>query len=60
MAFSDVQIANSICQFAYVLSLISVGDGMYSAGWRWIFIVEGIVTIVAGIAAPLFLIECKS
>lgn len=22
--------------FAYALSLISVGDGMYSAGWRWI------------------------
>jgi MFS family permease len=45
-------------QFAYVLSLIRVGDGMYRAGWRWIFIVEGIATVVAGLLAPFFLIEC--
>ncbi|KAH6614012.1 major facilitator superfamily domain-containing protein [Boeremia exigua] len=43
--------------FAYALSLISVGDGMYSQGWRWIFIIEGIVTIVAGFIAPFFLVE---
>ncbi|OAL03722.1 retrograde regulation protein 2 [Phaeosphaeriaceae sp. SRC1lsM3a] len=43
--------------FAYALSLISVGDGMYSRGWRWIFIIEGIVTIVAGFIAPFFLVE---
>ncbi|CAO2655022.1 Nn.00g117550.m01.CDS01 [Neocucurbitaria sp. VM-36] len=43
--------------FAYALSLISVGDGMYSRGWRWIFIIEGIVTVVAGLIAPFFLIE---
>lgn len=43
--------------FAYVLSLIRVGDGMYRAGWRWIFIIEGIATIVAGLVAPLFLVE---
>ncbi|KAF2010179.1 retrograde regulation protein 2 [Aaosphaeria arxii CBS 175.79] len=43
--------------FAYALSCIRVGDGMYRSGWRWIFIIEGIVTIVAGFAAPFFLIE---
>ncbi|KAK4495208.1 hypothetical protein PRZ48_013537 [Zasmidium cellare] len=43
--------------FAYALSLISVGDGMYSQGWRWIFIVEGVVTVVAGLVSPFFLIE---
>ncbi|ORY16928.1 retrograde regulation protein 2 [Clohesyomyces aquaticus] len=43
--------------FAYALSLIKVGDGMYARGWRWIFIIEGIATILAGIAAPFFLIE---
>jgi MFS family permease len=47
-------------QFAYALSLIRVGDGMYRRGWRWIFIIEGVVTIVAGLIAPFFLIECKS
>jgi hypothetical protein len=26
---------------------------------RWIFIVEGIVTIVAGFIAPFFLVECR-
>lgn len=45
-------------QFAYALSLIRVGDGMYTRGWRWIFIIEGAVTIAAGLAAPFFLIEC--
>ncbi|KAJ4366070.1 hypothetical protein N0V95_000297 [Ascochyta clinopodiicola] len=43
--------------FAYALSLISVGDGMYSQGWRWIFIIEGIATIAAGFIAPFFLVE---
>lgn len=43
--------------FAYALSLISVGDGMYARGWRWIFIIEGIVTVAAGLVAPFFLIE---
>jgi MFS family permease len=43
--------------FAYALSLISVGDGMYASGWRWIFIIEGIVTIAAGLIGPLFLVE---
>ncbi|KAH7398589.1 major facilitator superfamily domain-containing protein [Pyrenochaeta sp. MPI-SDFR-AT-0127] len=43
--------------FAYALSLISVGDGMYRRGWRWIFIIEGVVTIVAGFIAPFFLVE---
>jgi MFS family permease len=32
---------------------------MYRSGWRWIFIVEGIVTIVAGLIAPFFLVECR-
>ena len=60
--------------FAYALSLISVGNGMWTAGWRWvrlwtfsdvitrlidkqIFLIEGIVTVVAGLIAPFFLIE---
>lgn len=43
--------------FAYALSLIRVGDGMYAQGWRWIFITEGAVTVFAGLVAPLFLIE---
>lgn len=43
--------------FAYALSLIRVGDGLYAQGWRWIFIVEGIATVVAGLISPLFLIE---
>ncbi|OGM41170.1 pantothenate transporter [Aspergillus bombycis] len=42
---------------AYVFSLIRVGNGMYRQGWRWIFIIEGIATIVAGIAAAFFLVE---
>ncbi|KAK5091318.1 hypothetical protein LTS08_005084 [Lithohypha guttulata] len=45
--------------FAYALSLIRVGGpgSMYRAGWRWIFIVEGVATIVAGIVSPWFLVE---
>lgn len=43
--------------FAYALSLIRVGDGMYRSGWRWIFIIEGIATIVAGMISPWFLVE---
>lgn len=38
---------------AYLLSLIRVGPegGMYTRGWRWIFIIEGAVTVGAGILA---------
>ncbi|KAJ9603253.1 hypothetical protein H2200_012031 [Cladophialophora chaetospira] len=43
--------------FAYALSLIRVGNGMYRSGWRWIFIIEGIATVVAGLVAPFFLVE---
>ncbi|ETI23078.1 hypothetical protein G647_04874 [Cladophialophora carrionii CBS 160.54] len=43
--------------FAYALSLIRVGDGMYRSGWRWIFIIEGIATVVAGLISPIFLVE---
>ncbi|EXJ63060.1 hypothetical protein A1O7_03505 [Cladophialophora yegresii CBS 114405] len=43
--------------FAYALSLIRVGDGMYRSGWRWIFIIEGIATVVAGLVSPIFLVE---
>lgn len=45
--------------FAYCLSLIRVGGpkSMYYSGWRWIFIIEGIATVVAGIVAPFFLVE---
>ncbi|KEF61666.1 uncharacterized protein A1O9_03234 [Exophiala aquamarina CBS 119918] len=43
--------------FAYVLSLIRVGNGVYAQGWRWIFIIEGIVTVVAGMVSPWFLVE---
>ncbi|PGH23922.1 hypothetical protein AJ80_01984 [Polytolypa hystricis UAMH7299] len=42
---------------AYGLSLIRVGDGIYRAGWRWIFIVEGMLTVVVGIAALYFLTD---
>ncbi|KAJ4301406.1 hypothetical protein N0V90_003498 [Kalmusia sp. IMI 367209] len=44
---------------AYLLSLIRVGDGKYRSGWRWIFIIEGAITIVTGLVSPLFLIECN-
>ncbi|KAK5081065.1 hypothetical protein LTR70_009327 [Exophiala xenobiotica] len=45
--------------FAYVLSLIRVGGpgSMYRSGWRWIFIIEGIATVFAGLVAPFFLVE---
>ncbi|RVX74793.1 hypothetical protein B0A52_01070 [Exophiala mesophila] len=43
--------------FAYCLSLIRVGDGMYQQGWRWIFIIEGICTIVVGFISPWFLVD---
>ncbi|KIW14984.1 hypothetical protein PV08_07771 [Exophiala spinifera] len=42
---------------AYALSLIRVGNGDFRRGWRWIFIIEGIFTVVAGLVAPLFLVE---
>ncbi|EKD13014.1 pantothenate transporter [Drepanopeziza brunnea f. sp. 'multigermtubi' MB_m1] len=38
---------------AYGFQQISVGDGMLSQGWRWIYIIEGMITVVAG-AACLF------
>ncbi|KPI44191.1 putative transporter [Cyphellophora attinorum] len=43
--------------FAYALSLIRVGDSTYRQGWRWIFIVEGIFTIVLAVAVPFTLVE---
>ena len=43
--------------FAYALSLIRVGNGIFRAGWRWIFIIEGIATVVAGMVSPWFLVE---
>ncbi|KAF5234312.1 hypothetical protein FAUST_7697 [Fusarium austroamericanum] len=43
--------------FAYALSRISVGNGMFGEGWRWIFIIEGAVTIAAGVAGPFLLAE---
>lgn len=42
---------------AYLLSLIRSGDGLYAQGWRWIFIIEGVITIVAGIASCFLLVE---
>ncbi|KAK7188036.1 hypothetical protein DPSP01_011921 [Paraphaeosphaeria sporulosa] len=42
---------------AYVLSLIRVGDRKFSQGWRWIFLVEGMITIVAGLLSPIFLVD---
>ncbi|KAL3474744.1 major facilitator superfamily domain-containing protein [Aspergillus californicus] len=42
---------------AYGLSLIRVGDGIYAQGWRWVFIIEGIATIVAGVVAAFCLVE---
>lgn len=42
---------------AYALSLISVGKGDFAEGWRWIFIIEGILTVVAGLVAPFLLVE---
>lgn len=42
---------------AYALSLIRVGNGDFRRGWRWIFIIEGIFTVVAGLVAPFFLVE---
>ncbi|KAL2429095.1 MFS transporter prlL [Exophiala dermatitidis] len=42
---------------AYALSLIRVGDGLYRQGWRWIFILEGMATVIAGIISYFFLIE---
>ncbi|KAK2623503.1 hypothetical protein QTJ16_006504 [Diplocarpon rosae] len=32
------------------LQNIRVGEGMFSQGWRWIYIIEGIITVLAGIA----------
>ncbi|KIV90927.1 hypothetical protein PV10_05528 [Exophiala mesophila] len=42
---------------AYVLSLIRVGDGIFRQGWRWIFIVEGMMTVSAGLVSYWFLVE---
>lgn len=41
----------------YALSLIHVGDGRFNHGWRWIFIVEGMITIVAGLVSSIFLVD---
>ncbi|KAF5592655.1 major facilitator superfamily transporter [Fusarium subglutinans] len=43
--------------FAYALSRISVGNGMFSSGWKWILIIEGAMTIAAGVAGPFLLAE---
>ena len=42
---------------AYALSLISVGNGRFSSGWRWIFLIEGLITVVAGLVSPFFLVD---
>ena len=30
---------------------------MSISGWRWIFIIEGILTVTVGVISPLFLID---
>lgn len=42
---------------AYALSLIKVGHGDFSRGWRWIFLIEGIITILTGVAAIFTLVD---
>lgn len=44
---------------AYAFSLIRVGGegSKYQAGWRWIFIIEGAVTVLVGVAALFFLAD---
>ncbi|KIW11731.1 hypothetical protein PV08_09003 [Exophiala spinifera] len=42
---------------AYALSLISVGNGNFAHGWRWIFLIEGLITVVAGLVSPFFLVD---
>lgn len=51
--------ADSLGQFAYALQLISVSDGMYAQGWRWIYIIEGLLTIVAAVACLFTVPQCK-
>ncbi|RDL29807.1 Uncharacterized protein BP5553_10672 [Venustampulla echinocandica] len=36
---------------AYGLTSIHVGNGMYKQSWRWIYIIEGLMTIAVGIAS---------
>lgn len=42
---------------AYAFSLVSVGDGDFAQGWRWIFILEGLITIATGLVAPFLLAD---
>lgn len=55
---SDTTLTPHFLQFAYALEKVSVGSGIYSQGWRWIFIVEGLATLVAGFLAFFTLGEC--
>lgn len=58
--YMAAMVSNAVAPLlAYGLSLIRVGDGLYRQGWRWIFIIEGLITVLAGFATPFLMIECK-